>query len=449
MSTADLFLEPDEIEEFIQETLADDLLLWIGDEGREIGLCPYITFYVYHTPADYISVADKMIAIYEAFEKMVDEPFKLVWKDDTQDWLPAGDKRLLKDLHAQAIKCKNDLTMFEIGATDQDTVSTTARWAISGTADDGIMAYSRLKLTFRHKWYNRNTARWQAFVKECIASLQPEQCYSGFEVGNGDFNFLGAYECDVLERICADYFYGMDIDHPMRMSPHSYRYHRDDALFYPELVEGDDPSQKYTDPTDLGAGLRTPTWCFLLTPYWRAKLGKSEAEVRAELDDPRIEITAIPFAVGPHNPNGEAALWIRLGELDLHPVKNGVPDLLIKANRLIRPVRCDDLMLLTLDPWDDDPNPRFDYESSLRWMRRFDEDSDWPNAEIRAKFAPGHVKRPNVLAGNPCPEVGWWFTPAQANSRRYFKQGEVMPSVGGDYGLTFWQWSPDQSAPTL
>jgi len=57
--------------------------------------------------------------------------------------------------------------------------------------------------------------------------------------------------------------------------------------------------------------------------------------------------------------------------------------------------------------------------------------------------------RPNVPANTPCPESGWWFTPAQTNSRRYFKQGEVMPAVGGDYGQTFWQWSPDQSAPTL
>ena len=55
----------------------------------------------------------------------------------------------------------------------------------------------------------------------------------------------------------------------------------------------------------------------------------------------------------------------------------------------------------------------------------------------------------NVAAGQPCPEAGWWFTPAQAGSRRYFKLGEIMPSLGGDYGLTFWQWSPDQSAPTL
>lgn len=58
-------------------------------------------------------------------------------------------------------------------------------------------------------------------------------------------------------------------------------------------------------------------------------------------------------------------------------------------------------------------------------------------------------RRLNVSANQPCPEAGWWFTPAQANSRRYFKQGEIMPSVGGDYGDTHWQWSPDQSSPTL
>lgn len=57
--------------------------------------------------------------------------------------------------------------------------------------------------------------------------------------------------------------------------------------------------------------------------------------------------------------------------------------------------------------------------------------------------------RPNVPAGQPCPETGWWYTPAQVNSRRYFKKGAVMPSVGGDYGLTFWQWSQDLSVPSL
>ena len=53
-------------------------------------------------------------------------------------------------------------------------------------------------------------------------------------------------------------------------------------------------------------------------------------------------------------------------------------------------------------------------------------------------------------AGELCPQSGWWFTPAKANSRRYIQQGIAFPAIeGSDYGTTFWQWSPDQSAPTL
>lgn len=46
-------------------------------------------------------------------------------------------------------------------------------------------------------------------------------------------------------------------------------------------------------------------------------------------------------------------------------------------------------------------------------------------------------------AGQPCARDGEWETPAQANSRRRFKQGEVMPSVAADYGQTIWQWVRD------
>ena len=50
-----------------------------------------------------------------------------------------------------------------------------------------------------------------------------------------------------------------------------------------------------------------------------------------------------------------------------------------------------------------------------------------------------HV-RMRCEAGQPCPRDGEWETPALANSRRSFKQGEIMPSVEGDYGQTIWQW---------
>ncbi|SFZ77387.1 protein of unknown function [Chitinimonas taiwanensis DSM 18899] len=47
-------------------------------------------------------------------------------------------------------------------------------------------------------------------------------------------------------------------------------------------------------------------------------------------------------------------------------------------------------------------------------------------------------------AGQPCPQAGYWFTPAKADSRRAFKQGDIMPAVDSAYGATIWQWDADQ-----
>lgn len=58
-------------------------------------------------------------------------------------------------------------------------------------------------------------------------------------------------------------------------------------------------------------------------------------------------------------------------------------------------------------------------------------------------------RRPDrVPAGKPVPIDGWWYTPAQG-SRRYFKQGDVFPSINSDWGDTFWIWAPDQTPPTM
>ncbi|MBY4897526.1 hypothetical protein [Cupriavidus sp. AU9028] len=55
-----------------------------------------------------------------------------------------------------------------------------------------------------------------------------------------------------------------------------------------------------------------------------------------------------------------------------------------------------------------------------------------------------------VAGGQPCPRAGWWLTPSQAQSRRYFRQGEVFPIIEGSaYGSTFWQWDRDQDEPSL
>ncbi|TCS39485.1 hypothetical protein EDC30_101441 [Paucimonas lemoignei] len=54
-------------------------------------------------------------------------------------------------------------------------------------------------------------------------------------------------------------------------------------------------------------------------------------------------------------------------------------------------------------------------------------------------------QRLRVDAGKPCPQTGYWFTPAQMNSRRYFKEGDIMPNTDSEYGTTIWQWDSNQN----
>ncbi|MDR9861877.1 PoNe immunity protein domain-containing protein [Pseudomonas baetica] len=50
-----------------------------------------------------------------------------------------------------------------------------------------------------------------------------------------------------------------------------------------------------------------------------------------------------------------------------------------------------------------------------------------------------------IDAGQPCSKTGYWFTPAQAESRRHFNQGEIMPSFSDSkWGDTIWYWSGEE-----
>lgn len=50
-----------------------------------------------------------------------------------------------------------------------------------------------------------------------------------------------------------------------------------------------------------------------------------------------------------------------------------------------------------------------------------------------------------VEGGQPCPQTGYWTTPAQQDSRRFFTAGDVMPIFEHSaYGATIWQWSDQQ-----
>lgn len=90
--------------------------------------------------------------------------------------------------------------------------------------------------------------------------------------------------------------------------------------------------------------------------------------------------------------------------------------------------------LNTLDPWDGDPNPRFDHESSLRWMHRFDEDSDWPSAQARCQppaspepAKPQGLGMLSAYAGDLCPQTGNWQAPRLNNRTEHVERGQPMP----------------------
>jgi hypothetical protein len=97
--------------------------------------------------------------------------------------------------------------------------------------------------------------------------------------------------------------------------------------------------------------------------------------------------------------------------------------------------------------WDIDDSGYRDlpfYPKDLVDYARAHPDVDAAALALESKPVDLDNRPPSVPAGQTCTRSGYWFTPAQADSRRRFTQGEVMPSLGGDYGLTIWQWDDNQ-----
>ena len=416
MSTSDIFLNEDEVFELTRDIPHDTSIVY-GQEDEEFGVSPYINFYIFHENDEIEKVAHKIIDIYEEFEdEIISKTFKRryrdtgVWKN-SKKWQPTR-QQLINEMNESYKKH----SVYYISATTSVAPTQSASWAFCAQISDrNTSRYTTVKINFDDAWYQNNKDRWHSFVQKFLLKLKPFQAYSGYEVGNTtDFNVVSP-EFETVERIFSDYFYGLDIDHPNMGHSHN---DPDGFIYLPSLA----------------AGIRTPTWCFLLSAYWIDKLGLTEQQIRAKLNDSRITISRIPNA----DKDLQDSLWIQLGELSLYPVEQGVPQLLMMANELIKPIRCNDLNLTTTDAWDDDPNPRFDIESSPQWLARFDSDSTWPEGK-RITLPDNPQPRLTVKAGERCPQSGGWISVSEENSRRYFNQGDIFPHINPDDEL-YWQF---------
>lgn len=179
-------------------------------------------------------------------------------------------------------------------------------------------------------------------------------------------------------------------------------------------------SMPHSSSIELLEHIKGVNWFTVLGNTYVERLG-GEATIRHTLSG-RGDIAIMAYDHG---------LIIRAGQYpELGGTQDGPPVAYVAVNKVIRPVRIPTPdQLHSYSPYGD----CFEQESTALWYARFDQDEG-------ASTTPSRIE-----AGQPCTHAGYWFTPAQANSRRHFKQGESMPSVSdSSWGDTLWYWAEEE-----
>ncbi|WP_438857842.1 type VI immunity family protein [Achromobacter spanius] len=417
MSTSHPLIDDDDLSGMIT-----DLKNWphtaIDNGMFEMSTTLFSTFYFTYEPTHYLQTTLAMIDVKESFEKLLGRPFTVATHPDSERPHPYGSKRLgdLRDWARRTPLEKAFVVKFTDEKNHQSSPTHSAYLWRHNLRGDREQNYSSIQFYYRWQWWLENKDAWRRFVLDTIGRLKPAQVYSGFSMGN-PLEFGMRAEAAVWDRALTPHFYGLDTDYPFGMS------------LTPQL-----PS-----------GIRPPTWGFFLSDIWREKLSLSRDDVAKQLGDPRIRVDTL-----------SCGQWIELGpQPELYPVEDGVPELPVLLNRVLRRVRHPQLDLIGFGEWDGDPNERFDRRDTQRWLGRFDDDSDWPTPEIRGRVpgmpgAPAVEPTPtHVVVGETIPSEGYWYTLAKTHSRRYFKAGELAPPISQDTsrGRVIWQRDVDQRAP--
>ncbi|GHS89320.1 hypothetical protein FACS189487_09330 [Campylobacterota bacterium] len=358
MSTTHSMFTQEELNNFVK-----DLKEWpntcCGNEDAEYSVSPFTSFYFLYDENRCRETSLLMVDIHEEFERMLGKPYLIATNPNSERPHSYGSKRL-PDLREVARNRRTDKG-FLFNFTDEKnhrSSPTTAGyfWRVrdyqNNWTDYRRKIFSTIQFYYRWSWWLEHKTEWRTFVLSVMERLQIHQAYSGFALAT-PLEIGCRTEVAVWERALTPYFYGLDID--------SY----------------------YCMSDQLTHGIRPPTWGFLLSDYWREQLGLTREAVQIELRHPEIRVESTA-----------SGLWIELGKApSLYPVEEGLPELPMLLNRILKPIRHDDLCLLDFGEWDGDPNERFTQKDARRWMGRFDEDSEWPSKEQRFKKPDAKEKR--------------------------------------------------------
>ncbi|MBA1363901.1 type VI immunity family protein [Burkholderia gladioli] len=314
-------------------------------------------------------------------------------------------------------------------ALQEDYVSPTGRLRVPKGKESGL-SHLKFNVPMDLVVTIQGLAKYEEFLHYICEKLVVRGGYGGLApVAAFSYHRYMPQEWALAER-----FSGLEIDSTAHLQKQEY-----DPVSY-EGESKDDLTAAYDH---LHPGAKVARWGFIKGVNWYTILGElfidrlgGEDAIRQKLDRSDIHIE-----------RANACLMIRAGDFPrLGAPEEGLPEPYVFVNSVLRVLR---------DPKPDALHtyipdlPSADVKNARAWAARFDL-PDAPPIPEPPTIVPQPVKREparrSVRGGSPCPEAGWWLTPAKPGSRRYFEAGEIMPVIeGSSWGTTSWHWSPDES----
>ncbi|EDT38917.1 type VI immunity family protein [Burkholderia ambifaria] len=423
----------------------EDLSVRLADNS--MGVLPGVIGTVFFERGSQPEVRQAILDCFDRFDEMFGEHLKGGKDADLGKFTKRNEKGVEK-IRRAIIDTPSymQVSVLRSSATDQDTAAEYNIGVLTGMAlqDDYVSPTGRLRVPKGRETglsqlkfnvpmnlvtTNEGIAAYEEFLSDVCNRLVVRGGYGGLApVLAYSYHRYMPQEWALAER-----FSGLDIDSTAHLQKQEYE---------PVSYEGESKDDLTASYDHLHPGAKVGRWGFIKGVNWYTILGElfierlgGEAAIREKLDHPDIHIE-----------RANACLMIRAGAFPrLGAPEEGLPEPYVFVNSILRVLR--------------DPKPdalhtyipdlaSADVKNARKWVARFDLPDAPPIPEPPTIVPPPVNREPtrqSVRGGNPCPEAGWWHTPAKAGSRRYFEAGEIMPVIeGSSWGTTHWHWSPTE-----
>ena len=130
--------------------------------------------------------------------------------------------------------------------------------------------------------------------------------------------------------------------------------------------------------------------------------------------------------------------------MKLKPIKIGLdiqqdqPDYTLPL--ILEKTGIDTSKFVSIDPY------KITYEEFIKRQEAGEDMTPYYENQPTAKPEITSRAKGRCLANQPCPISGYWFTLAKADSRAYFKKGDIMPDYPhNNWGEVIWQFDGEKA----